>query len=105
MKERYFNIAKKLKSAISKDNLIISLRIFGSCAREEEEFDSDMDVFIEVETLSQQVKNQIRNITWQIGLDTETVISPLIFSREEIENSPIRASSIVENILQEGIAI
>lgn len=104
MKERYFNIAKKLKSAISKDNLIISLRIFGSCAREEE-FDSDMNVFIEVETLSQQAKDQIRNITWQIGLDTETVISPLIFSREEIENSPIRASSIVENILQEGIAI
>ena len=105
MKKRYFNIAKKLKRAISKDTVIISLRIFGSCAREEDEFDSDLDVFIEVETLSQHVKNQIRNIAWEIGLSSETVISPLIFSKEEIENSPIRSSSIVQNILQEGIAI
>lgn len=105
MKERYFNIAQKLKSAISKDYNIISLRIFGSCARDEDEFDSDMDVFIEVETLSQQVKNQIRNIAWEIGLNSETVISPLIFSKDEIENSPIRSSSIVQNIFQEGIAI
>jgi hypothetical protein len=64
-----------------------------------------MDVFIEVETLSQQVKKQIRNIAWEIGLNSETVISPLIFSKEEIESSPIRSSSIVQNILQEGIAI
>ena len=44
-------------------------------------------------------------VSWQIGLDTETVISPLIFSRDEIENSPFRLSSIVQNILREGIAI
>lgn len=105
MKERYFAIAQKMKEALSKDVPIISLRIFGSCAREEEEFDSDMDVFIEVETLNQQAKKHIRYISWQIGLDTETVISPLIFSRDEIENSPLRLSSIVQNILREGIAI
>jgi predicted nucleotidyltransferase len=105
LKERYFSIAQKMKNSLAKDIPIISFRIFGSCAREEEEFDSDMDVFIEVETLSQQVKNHIRYISWQLGLDTETVISPLIFSRDEIENSPLRLSSIVQNILREGIAI
>lgn len=105
MKERYFSIANKIKTALAKDIPVISLRIFGSCAREEEQFDSDLDVFIEVETLSQQSKKRIRDISWQIGLDTETVISPLIFSRDEIENSPLRSSPIVQNIMQEGIAI
>lgn len=105
MKEKYFSIANKMKTALAKDIPIISFRIFGSCAREEETFDSDIDVFIEVETLSQQDKKHIRDITWQIGLDTETVISPLIFSRDEIENSPLRSSSIVQNIMREGIAI
>lgn len=105
MKERYVDIAQKMKAALVKDIPIISVRVFGSCARDEEEFDSDIDVFIEVETLSQQAKKRIRDITWQIGLDTETVISPLIFSRDEIENSPLRSSSIVQNIMREGIAI
>jgi predicted nucleotidyltransferase len=105
LKERYFAIGKQLKAALVKNVAVVSFRIFGSCAREEEAFDSDIDVFIEVETLTQQAKKQIREITWQIGLDTESVISPLIFSRDEIENSALRSSPIVLNIIREGIAL
>jgi hypothetical protein len=38
-------------------------------------------------------------------LKNTAVISTLIFSRDEIENSPLRASSIVENIMREGIEV
>jgi uncharacterized protein len=81
------------------------MRVFGSCARDEDTPDSDIDIFIEVEHLTQQVKEKIREISWSLGLENTAVISTLIYSRNELENSPLRSSPIVENILREGIKV
>jgi hypothetical protein len=64
-----------------------------------------MDIFIEVEYLDKQLKKQIRDITWEIGFENSTYISPLIFTRYEIEDSPLRASPIVQNIIEEGVKV
>jgi predicted nucleotidyltransferase len=105
MKKRYYAIAKELKLKLPKEIPVIDMRVFGSCARNEEADDSDIDIFIEVENLSEQVKDKIREISWLVGLEKTAVISTLIYSRSELENSPLRASPIVENIMREGIRI
>jgi predicted nucleotidyltransferase len=103
--ENDYIIAKELKERLSKIVRLVDFRVFGSRARGDTDEYSDMDIFIEVEYLDKQLKKQIRDITWEIGFENSTYISPLIFTRYEIEDSPLRASPIVQNIIEEGVKV
>ena len=67
--------------------------------------DSDMDVFIEVENLDKDLKERVQDAAWEVGFENFMVISPLIFTRDELENSPLRSSPIVRVIKEEGSQI
>ena len=105
MIENDYKIAKELKERLSKIVRLVDFRVFGSRARGDKDEYSDMDIFIEVEYLDKQLKKQIRDITWEIGFENSTYISPLIFTRYEIEDSPLRASPIVQSITEEGVKV
>jgi len=105
MKKRYYAIAQELKRNLIQGIPVIDMRVFGSCARGDDTDDSDIDIFIEVEHLTQQVKDKIREISWLLGLEKTAVISTLIYSRNELENTSLRSSPIVENIIREGIKV
>ena len=98
-------IAEILKKRLSEKIPLMDMRIFGSRARGDGDADSDMDVFLKVESLDRNQKETIYDLTWETGLEHGLVISPLIFTREEVENSPIRSSPILINIMREGIVI
>ena len=51
------------------------------------------------------VKEQLQEIVWEVGFENYLVISSLIFTRDEIENSPLRSSPIVRAIAEEGIRL
>lgn len=105
MTKRDMEIAKELKERLSKAADLVDFRVFGSRARGDQGEYSDMDVFVEVEYLDKATKKKIRDITWEIGFENSVFISPLIFTRYEIEDSPLRASPIVKNINEEGVEI
>lgn len=105
MNPKDYEIAKDLKKRLSEVVNLIDFKVFGSRARGEADEYSDMDVFIEVEYLDKQLKEKIRNITWEVGFENSIYISPLIFTRYEIEDSPLRASPIVKNISEEGVKV
>lgn len=105
MTKRDMEIAKELKEKLSGAVSLVDFRVFGSRARGDQDEYSDMDVFIEVEYLDKKMKKKIRDITWEIGFENSVFISPLIFTRYEIEDSPLRASPIVKNINEEGVKI
>jgi hypothetical protein len=62
-----------------------------------------LDVFIEVASLDRKARDLIYEIAWEVGLENLIVIAPLVFTEDEIENSPLRASPILININEEGI--
>jgi hypothetical protein len=64
-----------------------------------------MDVFIEVESLDRNVKERILDTAWEVSLENLVVISPLIFSGDELRNSPMRSTMIVKNIQNDGCLI
>ncbi|OHB72350.1 MAG: hypothetical protein A2W17_00580 [Planctomycetes bacterium RBG_16_41_13] len=105
MKQKDYEIAKRLKERLSEVIRLIDFRVFGSRARESGDEYSDMDVFIEVESLNKKLKEKISEIIWEVGFQNFIVISPLIFTKEEIENSPLRSSPIVKNIREEGVVV
>jgi len=105
LKPRDYEIAKELKERLSEVIELIDFRVFGSRARGDEDGYSDMDVFIEVESINKELKEIIRNVVWEVGFEYSIYISPLIFTRYEIEDSPLRASPIVKNINEEGVKV
>ena len=98
-------IVKELKNRLAKAVPLLDVRIFGSCARGDAAEDSDIDVFVETNTLSREIKRTVRHIAWEVGLERGVVISTLVFSRDELRNSPLRSSPVVLNIFREGIVV
>jgi len=105
MTSREYEIARKLKERLSEVVQLIDFRVFGSRARGDEDEYSDMDVFLEVASLNKELRAKMFEIIWEVGFENYIVISPLIFTKDEIENSPLRSSQIVRNISEEGVRV
>jgi uncharacterized protein len=98
-------IAREFKRRLSGIIRLLDFSVFGSRARGDAQEGADMDVFVEVETLDKDLKERIQDIAWEVGYENSLVISPLIFTRDELENSPLRSSPIVRAIAQEGLRV
>jgi uncharacterized protein len=96
---------KELKRRLSDFVKIVDYRAFGSRVRGDNEADSDLDVFIEVERLTLEIKRQIQAVACEVGMERSVYISPLLFSRSEIEDTPMRSSEIVLGIKKEGVVL
>jgi len=105
MNNEDFRVARELKGRLSSLVDLLDFKVFGSRARGDADEYSDMDIFFEVESLDSALKDRISEIVWEVGFNNYTVISPLIFTRDELENSPLRSSPIVMVIAEEGVAV
>jgi uncharacterized protein len=105
MRSEDVRIARELKTRLSSIVELLDFKVFGSRARGDADEYSDMDVFFEVDSLDSALKEKISEIVWEVGFNNYTVISPLVFTRDELENSPLRSSPIVEVIAEEGVAV
>lgn len=105
MNRKDYLIAKKLKEKLSEVALVDNLTVFGSRAKGKADEYSDLDVSIVVTSLNKELKEKILDIVWEVGFDNLVVISAIIFTIDEIENSPLRSAPIVKNILEEGVRI
>lgn len=98
-------IALELKRRLSRIVSLIDLRVFGSRARGDSDEYSDMDVYVLVENMDKDLKQRVRDIIWEVGFENFIVISPLLFTKDEIENTAMRSSQIVRNIIEDGVRI
>jgi len=105
MHKKDYSAARALKEKLAEAVQLVDFRVFGSRARGDNDEYSDMDVFIEVECLTKEEEKKILAIVWEVGFEHFLFISPIIFSRREIEDSPLRSSPIVKNIFEEGIIL
>lgn len=105
MTTKDYEIAKRLKERLSEVVDLIDFRVFGSRVRDDADEYSDMDVFIEVESMDKAIEDKISDIVWEVGFENSIYISPLVFTRYEIEESPLRVSPIVKNIEEEGVRV
>lgn len=105
LKENEEMAIRSLKEALSRRFNLIELRIFGSKVRGEDTSESDIDVMIELDECSPDIKSKIYDIVFEINLENDTFISTTIFSKKEIEDGPLSESPIYKTILREGAHI
>ena len=77
---------------------------FGSRARGEATWESDFDLFIVLSEVDQKIDRWIRDIAWKVGFENDRVITTILLDEVQFENGPMSESTIVENILREGIS-
>lgn len=76
---------------------------FGSRVRGTATKESDLDVCVVLPTVNEAIEKQIRYDAWQVGFDHELVISTVTYSTDEFEHGPCSQSSLVHNILTQGV--
>lgn len=77
---------------------------FGSRARGAATWESDFDTCIVLDRLDESMDRQIRDIAWEVGFEHDRVITTIVFDSDQFEKGPTSESTLVGNILQEGVA-
>ena len=103
--ENDLKTARELKKRVSKLTPPIDFRLFGSRARGDADDYSDMDIFMEFETVDRDLRSRVKNATWEMTMESGIVVTTLLFSRHEIEDSPLRSSPIIRVIMEEGVPV
>ena len=103
--ENDLQTARELKKRVSKFTPLIDFRLFGSRSRGDADDYSDMDIFMEFETVDRELRNRVKNAAWEMTLESGIVVTTLLFSRHEIEDTPLRSSPIIRMIREEGVPV
>jgi len=82
---------------------ILDLRVFGSRARGDATPDSDLNLFIEVEACTPELRRRISEIAWEVGFDMDRIISTVVTTRFELEHGAMGANPLVLNVEREGV--
>jgi hypothetical protein len=99
MNEDHIMVAADLKNRLQKVVRMINFRLIESPEEKNTEQASDMDVFILVDRLNQEVKDKVSDTVWDVGADHNISITYWIAPQEDAE------SLEVQKILKEGILI
>ena len=79
------------------------VRAFGSRARGDATWESDYDVLVLLPTVDEVAETVIRDIAWEIGFTNDRVITTVIMELYQFKNGPMAESTLVKNILREGV--
>jgi predicted nucleotidyltransferase len=79
--------------------------VFGSRARGDATWESDLDICVVVNDLTYAGRHTIEHIAWEVGFENEMVITTVCFTKEEFERGPMSESILVMNILREGVTV
>lgn len=77
---------------------------YGSRARGTATWDSDFDSCIVLQQVDREIDRWIRDMAWEVGFENDRVITTVVMDQEEFELGPMSESTLVGNILQEGVA-
>ncbi|GFN21975.1 MAG: nucleotidyltransferase domain-containing protein [Thermoanaerobacteraceae bacterium] len=104
--QKAIDIARLYVETLRKKNLPIkSVILFGSQARGDYESDSDIDVLVVTEKLDAKIREVILNEAFEISLDKDVVLIPLIYDLEKFESPLFRSGPLYQSISREGIII
>lgn len=104
LSERDNKILKEFASKVRMRFSDAGIWAFGSRARGVATQESDLDVCVVVEKMDDSVDMAIMDIAWEVGFKYDVIISTVTYSRQEFENGPCSVSTLVQNIMNAGVA-
>lgn len=98
-------VLRALKKRLQDRYDLLEMKVFGSKARGEAAPDSDIDLFILLRKVNWQIEREIYDLCFEINLEYNVFISPVIFSEKELEDLSMKSSPFVTTIEREGIPL
>jgi predicted nucleotidyltransferase len=98
-------VTLEFKRRLEEITTVLDVRVFGSRARGQAAPDSDLDIFVEVASLSPALRRRIDEIAWEVGFERDYIISPIVVTRQELQEGPIGASPLILEIEREGVSM
>ena len=98
-------LLKKIREALNKIVQNGTIILFGSQARKQATPDSDWDILVLVREINPDIKHEIRKVLYDIELENDVIINPLIISKQEWENGLFRKHPIRKNVETEGVVL
>jgi len=92
-------IARKVKRRLLTVTPVQRLVVYGSRARGDAKPDSDLDLYIEVSSVTPSLRRKISEIAWEISLESGVVISTLV------ANKMLAGQPILKAIDADGVAV
>lgn len=106
MNELEQQILSRFKKSVLEQYNSAQFILFGSRARGDYSKDSDMDILIILDNpVDDTAEEFISHCAWEAGYEQGIVVSPVIFTRYEWEESPERYSLLSIAVREEGIAV
>ena len=99
------NAVYKLKDALSKDYKLIQMKLFGSKAKGNYSDESDIDLLIVLENYDWKAENEIYEICFEIGLEYDVLLSPVIFSKKEFDDKLTKITPFYKVVVKEGLQL
>ena len=96
-------IAREFRRRLDEVAPVRDLRVFGSRARGDAAPGSDLDLFIELDEATPELRKQISEIAWEVGFERDRVISTVVATRDDLEKGAMGANPLVLTVEREGI--
>jgi predicted nucleotidyltransferase len=99
-------VLERFKSLLLKSVDLHKMILFGSRARGDADPHSDMDVVVILNgMIDDEVRDFISDCAWEAGFVHGIVLVPVVFTRDEWDNSPERSSPFVKTVETEGVTL
>jgi predicted nucleotidyltransferase len=98
-------IATLFKQRLQGVGPVLDVRVFGSRARGDAEAESDLDIFVQLESVTPPIRRQISETAWEVGFEMDRIISTLVATREQIEHGALGASPVIQRVMEEGVSV
>jgi predicted nucleotidyltransferase len=95
----------ELKKELSKKYKLLWMKLIGSKARGDFDEESDIDIVIVIENVDWNIEKDIYEKCFYLGLKYDILISPIVYSEKDINDSLTRMTPFYRTVEAEGIMI
>lgn len=98
-------VIETFRRLLARNLSVDKIVLFGSRARGDAAPDSDMDILVVIDELTEDMEDYVSLCAWEAGFEHGMVIVPVVYSKKEWETGPDRFSLLARAIEMEGIPL